>query len=54
MLLFNNYQLGNPYMLHTSHSNATKMFKSLWLAVRIMRKILEIEDLGGFMAANRD
>jgi hypothetical protein len=54
MWLFNSYQLGNPYILHTSPSNSTKIFKSSWLAVRIMRKILEFGDVGGFRAGKRN
>jgi hypothetical protein len=53
MFLFNNYQLGNQNILHTS-SNSSKMFKYPWQAARIMRKILEVEDMGGFRVAKAD
>jgi hypothetical protein len=47
-LLFNNYNLGNLYVLHALSTNDTKIFKSLRVAVRIIRKFLEFGDLRGF------
>jgi hypothetical protein len=54
MLLFNTYELGNPYVLHIPRTNDKKMFKSPGLALRIMRKSLEVGALTGFKVAKGD
>jgi len=53
MLLFNSYELKNPYLLHTPPTNDTKIFKSPGLAVRI-KKFLEVGDLRVFRVAKGD
>jgi len=53
MLLFNNYELRNPYLLHTPPANDTKIFKSPGLAVRI-KKILEVGALRVFRVTKGD
>jgi hypothetical protein len=54
MLLFNTYELGNSYLLHIPRTNDTKIFKSSGLAVRILRKSLEVGALRGFKLAKGD
>ena len=54
MLLCNTYVLRNPYLLHTSPTNDTKMFKSPGLALKIMTKSLEVGAVRGFKVAKGD
>jgi hypothetical protein len=54
MSLFSTYVLENPYLLHIPATNNTKMFKLPGLALRILRKSLEVGALRGFMAAKGD
>jgi len=53
-LLFNTYELRNPYLLSAPPTNDTNMFKSPGLAIKIMRKSLEVGALRGFKAAKGD
>ena len=54
MLLFNTYEAGTPYLLHTPPTYDKNMFNSPGLAVEIMGKSLEIGALRGFRAAKGD
>ena len=53
-MLFNTYEVGNPYLLHTPPTNDTKIFRSPGLAKKIMRKSLEFGAIRGFRAAKGD
>jgi hypothetical protein len=54
MLLFNNFKLGNPYLLHTPRTNYKTNVQIPRILIRIMRKILEFGALRVFRVAKGD